>query len=266
MNTKLFLFTPSFCLLLSCFSNSEPKGQTADLFVSQDSSRCYMAAHIPSRFSDSDTAHHIVEGAGIDKVKMVHVAGGYFMMGSNDFADAKPVHEVKIADFLIDEHEVTNGQFEKFVQATGYVTLAERPLDPKEFPGVDPNMLKPGSAIFSPPKEVQGLNNHLQWWSYVVGANWRHPEGPNSSIQGKETFPVVHIAYQDAEAYAKWTGKRLPTEAEWEYAARARTSNPMTYYWGNELLDNDRYLANIFQGEFPVSQYEVRWLYRYFTS
>lgn len=211
-----------------------------------------MATNIPSRFSNSDTALDIVAGAGVDQVKMVKVVGGYFLMGSEQFADAKPVHEVKISDFLIDEHEVTNSQFEEFVKSTGYVTVAERPLDPKEFPGVDPAMLKPGSAIFSPPKEVQGLTNHLQWWSYVVGANWRHPEGPNSSIKGKENFPVVHIAYQDAEAYAKWAGKRLPTEAEWEYAARARMSNPMTYYWGNELLDNNRYLANIFQGQFPV--------------
>lgn len=247
-----FLFIPCFVLLTSCFSNSEPKGHTADLFVSPDSSRCYMATTIPSRFSNADTTLHIVEGSGIDKVNMIKVAGGYFLMGSDEFADAKPVHEVKIDDFLIDEHEVTNGQFETFIQATGYITVAERPLDPKEFPGVDPAMLKPGSAIFSPPKEVQGLTNHLQWWSYVVGASWRHPDGPNSSIKDKENYPVVHIAYQDAEAYAKWAGKRLPTEAEWEFAARARTSNPMTYYWGNELLDNDRYLANIFQGQFPV--------------
>ncbi|UIR55354.1 formylglycine-generating enzyme family protein [Sphingobacterium sp. SRCM116780] len=242
-----------FCLLLtSCLSSAKPTVNPANLFISPDSSRCYMAKSIPSRFSNLESDVNIVTGSGLDQEKMIKITGGYFKMGSDNFSDAKPIHEVKLNSFLMDEHEVTNAQFEKFVQATGYVTVAERPLDPKEFPGVDSEMLKPGSAIFSPPKEVKDLHNHLQWWSYVIGASWKHPEGAMSSIKGRENHPVVHIAYQDAEAYAKWAGKRLPTEAEWEYAARSRTSNPLTYYWGNELLDNDRYLANIFQGQFPV--------------
>ena len=165
--------------------------------------------------------------------KMVWVPGGKFTMGSNDphAADAQPLHEVEVGGFWMDEHEVTNAQFQKFVEATGYKTVAERPLNPLDYPSVPPQFLVPGSAVFAPPLEEVSLENPLQWWQYVEGANWKHPEGRGSTIVGKEQDPVVQVCYEDALAYAKWAGKRLPTEAEWEFAARGGRSNS-TYYWG----------------------------------
>lgn len=211
---------------------------------------CHIGA-IPSRFTalHKDTLSY---EKGEDNVRMVFIRGGKFKMGSTDFVDAQPVHEVEVNSFYMDEHEVTNAQFEAFVKATDYVTVAERPLDPKEFPDVDPAMLVPGSAVFTNPSKVDGMDNFLQWWQYVPGANWRYPEGPISSIRGKEDHPVTQLAYEDAEAYAKWAGKRLPTEAEWEYAAKAGNHTSETYYWGSEKKENGKWLANIFQGDFPM--------------
>lgn len=184
---------------------------------------------------------------------MILVEGGKFLMGSSNFEDSKPLHQVELNSFYMDEHEVTNAQFAEFVKETGYVTVAERELDPKDFPGVDPKMLVAGSAVFSKPKELNSLNNYLMWWVYVTGANWQHPEGPNSSIKDKMNYPVVQVAYEDATAYAKWAGKRLPTEAEWEYAARGRKdANDDLYYWGKDLKPNGKWTANIYQGKFPV--------------
>src|SRR5690606_37464911 len=206
---------------------------------------------IPSRFANlkKDSISNIV---GEDKSDMVKIEGGTFEMGSNNFQDAQPLHQVTVKSFYMDVHEVTNAQFEAFVKATGYVSVAERPLDPKDFPGADPALLVPGSAVFSAPKQVQGLQDRLQWWEYVPDANWRHPERPKSSIKGKENHPVTQLAYEDAEAYAKWAGKRLPTEAEWEYAAKASKHQAETYYWGSEKLEDGKWLANIYQGEFPT--------------
>ncbi|MDI9877648.1 formylglycine-generating enzyme family protein [Flectobacillus rivi] len=181
---------------------------------------------------------------------MVWVEGGSFPMGTNEFPDAKPIHQVTVKGYWIDEHEVTNAEFEAFVKATHYVTVAERPLNPADYPGVPVDKLVPGSAVFSPPNHAVGLNDYQQWWQYVAGANWRHPTGPNSTIKGKESHPVVQISYEDAQAYAKWAGKRLPTEAEWEFVARAGRK-PSLYYWGQTLKPQGKWQANIFQGTFP---------------
>lgn len=181
---------------------------------------------------------------------MVLVEGGTFAMGTSEFPDAQPVHKVTVNKFLIDEHEVTNAQFAEFVKATQYVTVAERPLNPADYPGVPLDKLVPGSAVFKPTKDNVSLSNYQQWWEYVAGANWRHPTGPESSIKGRENYPVVQISYEDALAYAKWAGKRLPTEAEWEFAARAGRPNTK-YYWGSQLKPQGKWMANIYQGSFP---------------
>lgn len=203
---------------------------------------------IPSRTIVKSSAAAI---KGKDAVRMILVEGKKFTLGSDHFEDAKSKKEVEVNSFYIDEHEVTNTQFAQFVKETNYVTVAERPLDPKEFPGVDPSMLVPGSAVFVGNLDARDLNNPLSWWEYVKGACWKHPEGPKSTITGIENHPVVHIAYEDAEAYAKWVGKRLPTEAEWELAAKANVHSDETFYWGNELKKDGKWMANTYQGAFP---------------
>ncbi|MDN3597668.1 formylglycine-generating enzyme family protein [Mucilaginibacter myungsuensis] len=183
---------------------------------------------------------------------MVHIKGGSFQMGSDDpsFNDTRPVHAVNLKDFWMDTHEVTNAEFKKFVDATGYKTVAEQQLDPKDFPGVDPASVVPGSGVFTAPAQPVSLDNPLQWWRYVAGASWQHPYGPQSNNKGRENYPVVNISYDDAKSYAHWAGKRLPTEAEWEYAARANKPNT-TYYWGNELHPGGKMMSNNYQGHFP---------------
>jgi formylglycine-generating enzyme required for sulfatase activity len=192
---------------------------------------------------------------------MVWIPGGEFSMGSDRAADslcavpgitrdASPIHRVAVSGFWMDRTEVTNAQFAAFVSATGYVTVAERPLDAADFPGAPTASLVPGSAVFSPPAAAVDLRNALGWWRYVPGANWRRPGGPVSDLRGREAFPVVQVAFEDAEAYAAWTGGRLPTEAEWEFAARGGRAGKL-YPWGDAWLADGRHLANTHQGAFP---------------
>ena len=165
--------------------------------------------------------------------------------------DASPIHRVYVGGFWMDATELTNEEFEKFVRATGYVTIAERTPTAAEFPGAPPENLVAGSTVFTPTAAPVPLDNHYQWWRYQKGANWRHPEGPQSGIEHRGKYPVVQMAYDDAMAYAKWAGKRLPTEAEFEFAARGGLSGKL-YAWGDDFHPQGKVMANTYQGKFPV--------------
>jgi formylglycine-generating enzyme required for sulfatase activity len=175
---------------------------------------------------------------------------GMNMVGMEATTDSRPIHRVYVDGFWMDKTVVTNAQFTKFVEATGYVTIAERTPRAEDFPGAPPENLVAGAVVFSPPGHPVPLNDHLQWWSYVKRANWRHPEGPDSNLAGRDEYPVVQVAYDDAVAFATWAGKRLPTEAEWEFAARGGLSGKL-YAWGDEFTPSGHWMANTFQGHFP---------------
>ena len=206
-------------------------------------------------------AHSAMPGGAAPR-NMVWIPGGEFSMGAADpermddtvgmlaTTDSRPIHRVSVDGFWMDATEITNAQFAEFIKATGYVTIAERKPRAEDFPGAPPENLVAGSVIFSPPAHAVPLHDALQWWSYVKGAQWRHPQGPGSSIDGRGNYPVVHVAYDDAVAYAEWTGARLPSEAEWEFAARGGISGAL-YPWGSSFRRDDEWLANSHQGHFP---------------
>ncbi|MFP9115243.1 formylglycine-generating enzyme family protein [Flavobacterium sp. RHBU_3] len=195
--------------------------------------------------------------------KLILIPAGTYMQGSNGDKWALPrelpQHEVSVNSFYMQEHEVTNAEFAKFVKETGYITTAEKPVDweqlKKELPPGTPKpsdeMLKAGSMVFVAPPAVKGLDDYSQWWQWVKGADWKHPQGPKSDLKGLENHPVVHISYYDALAYAKWAGMRLPTEAEWEWAARGGLKNA-TYPWGNEYVEKGAAKCNYWTGNFPT--------------
>lgn len=192
---------------------------------------------------------------------MVWIPGGTFIMGTDEkdaYDHERPAHQVRVDGFWMDDAEVTNEAFAHFAEATGYVTVAERKprwedLQKQSPPGTPPppdSLLVPGALVFTPPSHPVMLNDYSQWWQWLPGTSWRHPEGPGSSLEGKMKFPVIHVAFEDAVAYCEWAGKRLPTEAEWEFASRGG-SQQQRYAWGDELKHNGRFMANTFQGSFP---------------
>jgi len=193
---------------------------------------------------------------------MILIPAGTFTMGTDDpnsLPNERPAHAVRVSGFWMDEHDVTNAEFRKFVDATGYLTTAEKPIDwdemkkqvPPGTPKPPDDMLKPGSLVYTPPNHPVDLRNMANWWTWTTGANWKHPQGPASTLDGKDNYPVVQVSWFDAAAYAKWAGKRLPTEAEWEFAARGGAARNTRYYWGDEFKPNGKFMCNTFTGEFP---------------
>ncbi|RIX76888.1 formylglycine-generating enzyme family protein [Acidovorax cavernicola] len=205
---------------------------------------CDAYSGLPSGFAAA-------QGGQPNRAGLVAIAGGRFRMGSDEgYPEERSVHEVRVDAFAIDRHEVTNAQFARFVQATGYVTRAERAPEAADFPAAAADRLAPGAAVFVPPRKGEHLRGAYAWWRWMPGADWRHPAGPGSDIRGRGNHPVVQVAFEDAQAYAKWLGRELPTEAQWEYAARGGLDGA-TYPWGNTPETRTRPMANTWQGRFP---------------
>jgi formylglycine-generating enzyme len=255
---KKIVYWCILCIFYSCDQKRTASNNTS----SEDSTSCH--TNMPSRFSAPNAADtsRVIKG-NADHKGMVWVEAGTFNMGAADNEGRKdeyPAHRVKLDGFWIDEHEVTNAQFAAFVEATRYVTVAERKPDwnelKKQLPAGTPKppeeVMVAASLTFNPPARAIKLNDASQWWSWTAGASWKHPQGPGSNIRGKDNYPVIHVAWEDAAAYAKWAGKRLPTEAEWEFAARGGLQD-QKYPWGNEAVEQGKPKANTWQGVFPVT-------------
>jgi sulfatase modifying factor 1 len=253
-----------FFLLVICML---PFGSEGQLFTSKtkDDNKAVMSCHVnmPARFIQKTKKTSFTNSISNTRSRkgMIWIKGGKFSMGAADRKgknDEYPRHEVKLDDFWIDKNEVTNARFRAFVQATGYITTAEKKPDweelkkqvPAATPKPDDSLLVEASLVFIPTLHAVPLNDASQWWQWKKGANWMHPDGPGSSIVGKDNYPVVHVSWDDANAYAKWAGKRLPTEAEWEFAGRGGLIG-QPYSWGSEEVESGKPKANTWQGHFP---------------
>jgi formylglycine-generating enzyme required for sulfatase activity len=257
---KIYFYAESsLALAILMLFNSCNNSNNSSQNQKQDTAHSCMA--VPSRFGTDTSSSTIGFNGDTANSGMVYIPGGIFEMGGDNdqaSADEYPKHKVQVSAFYMDVTEVTNAQFQKFVEATGYVTTAERKPDWEELkksvpPGTEKpadSLLVAASLVFKPSNGPVDLNNYSQWWSWVAGADWKHPEGPATTIKGKEKFPVVHVSWYDATAYCKWAGKRLPTEAEWEYAARGGLVNNI-YPWGNEPVNVGIPKANSWEGKFP---------------
>lgn len=253
----------------------DSKVQMADSIQMNDSLTC-CSSKLPSRpfmqAADSIIRNQSESSKNSMYDEMKYIPGGSFVMGGDSIwgrPDEFPRHKVKVSPFYMEKHEVTNAQFRAFVEATGYVTTAEKKPDweeiKKQLPvgtaKPDDSILAASSLVFSPPNHAISLNNASVWWKWVPGADWRHPEGPKSNTDGRDNYPVVQVSWDDAVAYAKWAGKRLPTEAEWEYAARGKKPNSI-YPWGDQPVNLGELKANIWQGNFPNENTEKDRYYR----
>ena len=254
MKFTVVIFGLVFFSFFSCKDRQEEKKIVVDETMSCEST-------LPARFSGTKNNNQIKKSHLVSYEGMVKISGGEFLMGASDTegrADEYPQHKVKLNSYWMDATEVTNAQFEKFVKETAYVTTAEIKPEwediknqlPPGTPKPDESLFVAASLVFKPTRTAVDLNNASQWWTWTKGANWKHPQGPGSTIKGKENYPVVHISWDDANAYAKWAGKRLPTEAEWEFAARGGLIGKK-YFWGNEDPEKGKPKANIWQGNFP---------------
>lgn len=255
---KCFIKVFAIC---SCIASYGQKQNTLSFPALHKETKTCCVSNISSRFASLIDKQDVVSNEKVSHEGMVFIKGGTFMMGGDNrqaASDEYPKHKVKVKDFWMDETEVTNAQFQAFVKATGYISTAEQAPDWEDLnkqlpPGTSKphdSLLVAASLVFTPPAKLTQLLDASQWWSWTKGANWRQPLGPGSNLSGKENYPVVHVSWNDANAYAKWAGKRFPTEAEWEYAARGGLTNK-PFSWGLEDVESGKAKANTWQGHFP---------------